>query len=361
MREGVNLLSVILKLCNSAPLLVFLWTAFPNRDRLTLILFGLSTPLIATSWGGLSIFDWFLMNEFRFLKIEVGNSILFLPNYGYHFLNSVAQTMLFGAFVSHLKHFDFGFRDKLIQLDHHYSNGQALLIYWGCKILILGLGFGVFIDASRIAKGSYGFGATPNAMLLLQFLVFVKTLISLVSVYFLVQYFRKFMLEHLYSRGIVPSFSYWLMAIPILGLLVFASTLMRPLVPISERIQRFEQSAGLNNKDGIMATIVILQLFLMFLRNGFSSGTVITVFISIGFFVFFVHNEKALQIILGIIVLAIVYSFLGNNFEQSATLAMTSLYQLIMMYLLIGIFHIDSFEYLPALETEEPDLDLVIP
>jgi hypothetical protein len=27
-----------------------------------------------------------------------------------------------------------------------------------------------------------------------------------------------------------------------------------------------------------------------------------------------------------------------------------------MMYLLIGIFHLNTFEYLPALETEEPDL-----
>jgi hypothetical protein len=338
--------SLVVYLCWCAPLLTFLWTAFPNRDRLTLILFGASASIIGYIWGGLGFFN-FIWQEISFLTIRSSNMYVFLPDYWYAFLNTLAQTVIVAAFISHLKHFDFGFRDKLVQLDHQYSNAQALLIYWGTKIVIMGLPYGILQDAGRVMRG---YGSSPHN--LLQLFVFIKTLISLVTLYFVVQYFRKFMLEHLYSRGLVPSFNYWLMMIPIIGLFVFLSTLRRSQVPVSERIPLFEKSAGLNNKDVIIAFIVFLQLFMMF-WSGFNTGSFISALISIGFFVFFAYNEVALQIIVGIIGLAIVYLFLGNDFNTAATLALTCTFQAAMMYALIGVFHIDSFEYLPALEADE--------
>jgi hypothetical protein len=346
--DFVNLPFTLVQLCGCAPLLVFLGTAFPNQDRWILILFGVSTPLIASLWTGLSWFEYAL-RSFHFLELHYDRTTIFLPNYWYRFGISISQTVILGAFVSHLQAFDFNFRDKLIQLDHQYSKAQALLIYWGTKILIMSMAFDVFSDAARIAQGSM---KHSSGGLILSVLIFVKTLIHLGTLYFVIQYFRKFLLEHLYSRGFTPSFNYWLFMIPILGLFAFASTLSRPFVSIPERIALFEQSPKFNKRDTLAVTIAILQLISIF-WGGYNPANLLSAFISIGFFVFFVHNETALQILLGIVCLAIVYLFLGNATYQTSLIALTTLYQLVMMYLLVGIFHIGSFEYLPELEETE--------
>ncbi len=334
-------------LCWIVPLCTFLWTAFPNKDRFTIILFGVSGSLIGYLWSGFAVLNVWLMQYASFLGIRSENSLFFLQDYLFAFLNSIAETIIVIAFISHLKNYDWGFRDKLIELDHQYSNGQALLIYWGMKILLLGLPFGILQDAARVTKS---YGGSSDAILLL--IVFIKTLISLVSSYFAIQFFRKFMLQHLYSRGIIPSFMYWFMMMPIVGLFVFWATLRHPLIPISERIQRFEQSSKLNNKESIILAIIILQLISMF-WGGFNGISFALGLISIGFFWFFIQNELALQMVLGLGVLAIMYMFLGKDSDTAGLFAFGRLAQSLMMYVLIGVFHIDSFEYLPALEPDE--------
>jgi hypothetical protein len=284
--------------------------------------------------------------------------------YIYVFICHVASFTGVVSFIHYLKNFDFGFKDKLLNLNNTYKGYQSIILYLCYKIYIICIAFGLW-DIIRKTISSNRYNLEMEGIVIHHpAWYFVKlTLLTLVGLYVIVWAYRKFLLEVLYSKGVVPSWSYWLIQIPFIGSIIYLVIWIRDgvSVPVSKRVKAFINSIHNNKYTGIALLITIVSSIFLFLEviNTLPDDRKVSgIFTGFAGIVMFLVSIKSKIVYYFNIILALSFALYLSTSEQSQSFMIAILIlQVVMLYILMGIFHIEKFYYLPDIEVEGNEVE----
>lgn len=265
------------------------------------------------------------------------------------------------AVVHHLKYFG-AFHDKLIEFYNDYKIWQRVVVF-----LILKTTIPVFaIGCAAHLQPIIGIFREDNQ---LQRLIAVAPMLlsffsALICIYFIVWFFRKFLLEILYGNKEIPSWNVWLVLTPYIGWLFFLILyLFSTKCSKEERIELFNNSDAKNNSKQIATFTIVFQLLLllysMLIAAKADESVVLTMImetIPIAFFIFFISNPDGIKFVfIGQFVLLLLPLFSKSVDSEGAQNHIITTCNL---YLLYSVFHIYQFEYLSTpSETNEYKID----
>jgi hypothetical protein len=347
---------------------IFAFQTFSKNRYWDMLLFALVYSNLPMSMSAASIvrelfrFEW-LFSDAE-VKIPLVNGAYFMLNVVdlfYDTLINIAKIAILSAWVEHQKKFDFGFSDKFLNFNNTYSRAQALVIFIATKVLIIALPFYTIHIMIMTMARKIESGAQYSEVSM----YFLYAFLQLIALYFIAQFYRKFVLEFLFSKEIVPSYAYWFFLIPFIGTLVFIAIVLDGKEPVSseKRVLSFLNASNTNSSSSIIFIILALQMLSLLLLIMGNNDLSLLLFSALNLTLFFAYSkiENTLYVFVGLFLLSSGYAFL--HYESAyAQMLLRMLYQIPLLYILGGIFHIHAFEYLPNLSetdvetTENGDL-----
>jgi hypothetical protein len=308
-----------------------------------------------------------ISNLFRFgqfdsiteIKIPLANGIHVMLNavdIFYDTLINIAKISIILAFVEHQNKFDFGFSDKFLNFNNSYSKTQSLVIFIATKVLIYALPF-YMIQSNRHKMHDYD----ANSVYSDAIIPFIILLLQMVAFYIVVQFYRKFVLEFLFSKEIAPSYAYWFFLIPIIGTLIFLAIVLdgKKAVNPEKRVVSFLNASSTNSSSTIVLIISAFQLLSLMLLIMASPNFFLVMLSTVILCLFYGYSkiESTIYVFIGMCLLLFGYTFFHYESAYAETL-LRMMYQIPLLYVLSGIFHIQAFEYLPNLnETGEETIE----
>jgi|GEM_PF-6424185 len=253
-----------------------------------------------------------------------------------------------------------------IDLSTHYTKPAALSIFYALRFLINLLIVGLFFyPAVILFQKSQIFNGHS---LLILILGMAGALTFLVAV---TLYYRKFLLEYFSSNQIKISWLYWIINLPVVGMLAFPFVVLfaQAIPEVEERTRFFYYQAQQGQKAGrIMFMMLLLSLIVMFIGEGlnvsYSSWTVWLIDSAIlvlycvsvrGYYFLLGTGWMAMLVYSGILAVA---ALKGENYfgsaspftRSNATMWLTSAYTVVQFVVMLPIFHIEVIKTEQTLE-----------
>ncbi|SDG63828.1 hypothetical protein [Chitinophaga filiformis] len=246
-----------------------------------------------------------------------------------------------------------------IDLSTHYTKPAALSIFYALRFLINLLIVGLFSYPAVILSQKYQQQLFNGHSLLLMILGMAGALTFLVAV---TLYYRKFLLEYFSSNQIKISWLYWIVNLPIVGMLVFPFVVLfaKAIPEVEERTRFFYYEAQLGQKAGSIMFLMLLFNFIgMWIGEGFDvlySSWIMWLIDSIilviycvsvrGYYFFLGTGWMAMLVYSGILA---VTALKGENYFDSAspftrsnaTMWLTGAFTVVQFVVMLPIFHIE--------------------
>ena len=241
--------------------------------------------------------------------------------------------------------------DTKLDLSINYTKAQAALRYFSTRIAIDATIFG-FIGLQTM-QNSYAVRdhATLNYVL--------WTVAALAGLFLYLWVHRKYLIEFLFTYNKVPSWFYWLLNIPFLNIIIFATGLLffHHKADVAKRYENFKNVLSLNSSVAIGSIIVITQLVISFISlfNGHVLETVVRFVVLVLVLMFISGRLFAFYIL---IALYLALAFIVSIFAKSMGLGYINYIAVIypfgfaILYMMYGIFQIRRFKV-----TGEPEDD----
>jgi hypothetical protein len=344
---------------------IFAFQTFNKNRYWDMLLFAVVYSIMPMSIRSASIvrelfrFEW-LFSDAE-VKIPLVNGAYFMLNVVdlfYDTLINIAKIAILSALVEHQKKFDFGFSDKFLNFNNTYSRAQAFVIFIATKVLIIALPFYIIHIMIMTVRRKFEANSTFFEVIM----PFIYSFLGFIALYFIVQFYRKFMLELLYSKEIVPSYAYWFVLIPFIGTLIFIALFLdeKEAVTPEKRVASFLNAYSTNGSNTIaliMAGLQIISLILLIVARPPDVFLIGLSTLILCLFYSYSKVESTIYVFIGLFLLFDCYALF--HYERAfAELLLRMLYQIPLLYILGGIFHIHAFEYLPNLSETDVETDV---
>jgi hypothetical protein len=359
--EASNWIQALYTIIHLAIPFIFAFQTFNKKRYWDMLLFALAFSYIPMSISGGNIVKELFQIGRSFsgaeVKIPLVNGAYFMLNavdVFYDTFVNIAKIAILAAYVEHQKKLDFGFSDKFLNFNNTYSKAQAFVIFLATKVLIFALPFYIIqIMISSVARKTM---LTSNYAEVIMPIIYA--LLEFLALYFIVQFYRKFILEFLFSKEIVPSYAYWFFLIPFIGTLIFLFVVLDGKQPVNpeKRVNSFLYAPITNGGSTIIVIMSGLQLLSLMLQIMSSQNFILVILSTVILCLFFGYSkiESMIYVFIGLFLLLSGYLFF--HYESAyAELLLKIFYQIPLLYVLGGIFHIHAFEYLPNLSETDAE------
>ncbi len=318
---------------------IFAFHIMPKGRYLEMLLFAIAVCYIPTHVEIAHQFN--LIAELEVPLVSGTYCTLNVVDLFYNSLIGIAKVVIVLAFIEQQKKFDFGFSDKFLNFNNTYSKKQAMVIFLATKILIYSLPYHI------ISLNSYEIREFDTSKGILGLMMpLIGLLIDGVALYVVVQFYRKFVLEYLFSKEITPSYDYWFLLIPVVGTLIFLTIDEKKTVNPEKRVESFLSASNNNISSTILLIITGFQLLsLLPSINNPNFFSIMLSIIILGLLYAYERLESMIYGFIGLYILLFGCAFF--HFYASTDTLLIILYQIALFYIWGGIFHIQSFEYLP--------------
>jgi hypothetical protein len=254
-----------------------------------------------------------------------------------------------------------------IDLSTEYTKPAALSLFYALRVLINLLIVGLFSYPAVFLFREYQ-GHFNGRSVIIMILGMAGALLFLVAV---TLHYRKFLLEYFSSNQIKISWLYWIVNLPVVGMLAFPFVVLfaQTIPKVEDRTRFFYYEAQHEQKEGrIMFTMLLLSFIGMLIGEGFdvlySSWTVwlidsailIMYCVSVRGYYFLVGTAwVAMLVYSGILAVAALkgekYFGSASPFTRSnATMWLTSAFTVIQFVVMLPVFHIEVIKTEQTLE-----------
>ena len=252
-------------------------------------------------------------------------------------------------------------------VNNSYSNSEASILYYGLTIAMLGLVAGVLHIFIQLMSWLYDIHGS-STVFVDQFLAqLVWQLIGGIAIFFWVlRLFRHFLYEFLVSRGNVPIWKYWLLQMPIIGLILWPIMMLvlPKSVSFQRRVDTFEATSDNHSLSNFKLLLVILAS-VVGIATGLATrdaGAFFAMLLILGAYIWFVYQAIGYYVYIccGLSVLAL-QLFLGYDIRSQLPF-IHIISGIIGAYMMYPVFHTHVFtrEYIPSeLEPDTPNEDTV--
>lgn len=336
------------------PFLVFAYLTHSKRIGLFLLAAGLVLSFLdaenlSNVFHSLLPYD---VSDFFTYELYSTNSSTFRPiSLLSIFYRLCSYFAILSALLSLLRYiyvYTFEYQDRFLDFSNKHNNFYVFLVLFCSKIYLFCLITGIVQTLNYyLNKGNVIENETILAIISL-IIYLTKTLAAL---YVVLWNYRKTMLEWYFERGQIPSFGYWFIHTPFLGtiILLFKAIFDKEKINVSQRITNLNNAHHHNYSKIIATIIIVLQLFylLSFVNSGLNEILVVAIVLNIILTIIYFVSIPGYKLnvylnLLGILVI-------GATSLLSIQVIPFLIYSLSMLYLQLGIFHIEEFSYLPVL------------
>lgn len=341
-----------------APLLIFLLLInfqvkkIPVNFVLLLICLKTMFPVFLVQQNG--TLDFFLFN------LRYGTSWYMAVSFFIFVFPLLLQLLFISETINHNNGKLNWSRPRLVNLGNQYPEAAAIILQ---VILNLGLVL-VLANCYNHAKTTIDFSSYPSALpdslkLAVKVQHISRSCCYLLFIPLYGWYYRKFMLEFFISRNYTSKLLYWFCSMPVIGVIVF---IIAVLVRSEEQKDFHSKSRSLSAFAGSSSSMVFaimlasLLLRLVFLSYMHSPLLIITGVISLLLLFWMISRPAGYYFNLGLNMLvtaALAFvSYFGNidHYEEyypQALLFSLSVISSVSLIMILPIFHISQFEYIP--------------
>lgn len=241
---------------------------------------------------------------------------------------------------------------RLLNPGNTYQKLPSTIVFWAMKtffyLLVFGLGYAVmhYSDPFRNISGRIN----PMFQIMSMFNSVFTIGVALMAAW----WFRKFLIEYFAGHNITSKVSYWLLLLPVIGIITWIVLLQNEKTDSStKRIDNINDFAA-SGTIGITTTYFILMgllLFLNIVKSG-SIGGAFSMFLAMLLFVWFIYERGAYYFNFYANVLlyaSILLWYFNDSFRHSKEFALfypLSVYNLVMLVLILPVYHFADFTYL---------------